>query len=207
MDVLFGRTNPAARLPVTIPNEENEVGFTEEQYPGVGAGPRASYSEELLVGYKWYAAKGVEPKACFGHGLSYTTFAYSNLTTSIAETSRRAAATAVSVEVTVTNSGALDGEEVAQLYLAFPDGSGEPPLQLRAFSKPKIRAGESAVVAFELGGDALSIWDEDAHAFYEVSGTFGVAVGPSSCDLRLKGEFESRGDGGGGGGGGGGVDF
>ncbi len=78
----------------------------------------------LFIGYRWYDAHQSEPQFPFGHGLSYTSFAYSGIT---ANTS--------AVAVTITNTGALAGSEVAQLYIAFPESAGEPPLQLKGFAK------------------------------------------------------------------------
>jgi len=78
-DVLFGHINPSARLPVTMPNMDNEVRFTKDQFPGIGHPRVANYSEELLIGYRWYDAHNISPLFPFGYGLSYTTFKYSNL--------------------------------------------------------------------------------------------------------------------------------
>jgi len=80
-DVLWGDVNPSGRLPLSMPNKDNEVQFTQAQYPGLPAdNPTvAEYSERLLVGYRWYDAHGVVPAFAFGHGLSYTTFQFANL--------------------------------------------------------------------------------------------------------------------------------
>jgi beta-glucosidase len=78
-DILMGDVNPSAKLPLTMPNIENEVNFTQSDWPGINK--VATYSEHLLVGYRWYAAHGAKPAFAFGHGLSSTTFTYSNLRT------------------------------------------------------------------------------------------------------------------------------
>eukprot|EP00937_MAST-01D_sp_MAST-1D-sp2_P003732 g3732.t1 len=182
-DLLFGRVNPSGRLPITLPNTENEVGFTPSSYPGLPAcpnktcdnGQHANYSEGLEVGYRWYDAHGVAPAFAFGHGLSFTTFTYANVT-----------ASAAAVSVDVTNTGTTAGHEVAQLYLGFPASAGEPPQQLKGFEKVRLRAGETKTVTFALDERAFSVWDAAAHAWRVVEGEFSVAVGASSRDVRLK---------------------
>ena len=186
-DVLWGRINPSARSPVTIPNRDNEVEFTVEQYPGVGEGPVSTYTEQLLVGYKWYLANDVVPLACFGHGLSYTNFNYTDLSINVPKSGD------VRVTATVTNVGKVYGEDVVQLYIMFPEESGEPIVpQLRNFTKVKLDPGKSASFSFVLDAEALSVWDDqETHGIVEQSGTFVVSLGPSSCDLRLIGAFEN----------------
>jgi beta-glucosidase len=146
---------------------------------GTGAAPcvpwRAQYSEQLLVGYRWYDAHGVTPAFPFGHGLSYTTFAYSGLI-----------ASAAGASVTVTNSGRVAGQEVVQLYLGFPEAAGEPPQQLKAFGKTiALAPGESATVTLALTEREFSFWDVDTHAWVVAKGTHKVGVGASSRDIRL----------------------
>jgi len=181
-DVLFGRVNPTAKLPITMPAYEDEDGLSPTQWPGFPdpANPRfAIYSEELLVGYRHYDALGLEPAFPFGHGLSYTTFGYSSLTV----------AAGGAVSFTMTNLGALAGAEVAQLYLSFPPSAGEPPKVLRRFRKVELQPGKSVRVAFApLKASAdMAVWSEKAHAWTVVGGDFGVLVGASSRDIRLTG--------------------
>ena len=127
------------------------------------------------MGYRWYDANGVAPGYAFGHGLSYTTFGYSNLVVS---------ATAVSVDV--TNTGAVTGAEVAQLYLALPSYRFK---QLKGFEKVTLKAGEKQTVKFPLDDRSVSYWDVDQHAWAQVKGSVGVMVGSSSRDIRLQGKF------------------
>ena len=136
-DVLSGDVNPTARLPLTFPNVENEVNFSRAAYPGVNT--ISVYEEKLEVGYRWYGAHSVVPRWPFGHGLSYTRFAYSKL---------QASASAVSVDI--TNSGAVAGAEVPQLYLGFPESADSPAKQLKGFEKVQLAAGESATVTLTL---------------------------------------------------------
>lgn len=172
-DVLFGAVNPSGKLPVTFPNIENEVNFKVDEYPGVGL--QEYYREQLNVGYRWYAAHQVTPRFAFGFGLSYTTFDLSGL-----------AITGRQVSVLLKNTGSVSGAEVVQLYLGFPPSAGEPPIQLKGFSKVFLAPGASEKVTFTLTDRDLSIWDVSTHSWTVVSGTFTVNVGTSSQDLPLK---------------------
>jgi len=176
-DILWGDVNPSGRLPLTMPNKENEIGFTTSQYPGVNG--VATYTEKLEVGYRWYDSHKVTPNFPFGHGLSYTNFTYSKLT-----------AQSKSVSFSVKNSGNWHGAEVAQLYLGFPSSAGEPPFQLKGFKKTKVLSpGETVAITLPLSDRDLSIWDVGSHGWKKVSGKFTVHVGASSRDVRLVGDF------------------
>jgi beta-glucosidase len=139
------------------------------------------YSEGLAIGYRALDAHGIAPLFPFGHGLSYTTFVYSDLTL-------RASAAPGSIEVgfTLRNSGARAGTEVAQLYLGFPEAAGEPPRLLRGFERVALAVGESRKVTLTLGPRDLSCWNPRVHARFVPSGTYTVAVGGSSRDLPLQ---------------------
>jgi len=186
-DVLFGKVNPSARLPITMPNKENEVGFSKAQFPGVRTPenplPNAFYVEGLQVGYRWYHANQVTPLFPFGHGLSYTTFEYSNIAVQKGSSDKEF----LTVSATVSNAGSTHtGAEVAQLYVTFPTLAFEPPVQLKAFVKTKALApSESQSVTFTLRKQDLSIWDEKSHLWALVAGEFTLAIGASSSDLRL----------------------
>ena len=127
---------------------------------------------------RWYQANGVKPAFPFGHGLSYTTFTYSDLT---------ADAAAGSVSFTLKNTGSRVGAEVPQLYLGYPASAGEPPKVLRGFQKVELQPGSSTTVTFLLNKYATSLWDVNVHNWAKVSGTFNVFVGSSSEDIRLMG--------------------
>ena len=118
------------------------------------------------------------------HGLSYTSFSYSNLTVDAA-----AAPPSVLVSFTVQNTGAVLGKESAQLYLGFPAAAGEPPLQLRDFASLPLAPGEAVRVDMALDARACSVWSEADYAWARVPGEYQVAIGASSRDLRLRGSF------------------
>ena len=181
--------NPSGRLIFTVPNKENEVGFSEEQYPGVDL--VSVYTERLLNGYRWYDANSVQPQFAFGHGVSYTTFNYGNLTVSAPVVGGGYIKDRVRlvVEVDLQNTGAVAGAVVAQLYLGFPTQHQQPPQLLKGFSKQFLQPGESTRVAFSIRDRDVAVWSVDASAFVLAPGTYAVHVGDSSRDIRLTGSF------------------
>jgi len=189
-DILFNVVAPTAHLPITIPNKENEMSFTPAQYPGlpITSPPLpldAHYTEGLRVGYRWYEAGGVRPLYCFGHGLSYTEFNYSDLTIQYDERHF------ISVTAFITNAGNYSSSDTPQLYLTFPRTSGEPPRQLKGFQPTQmLRIGERQRVGFALRPRDMSIWDVGSHDWkLIVNEEFTLDIGRSSCDLRLQGKF------------------
>ncbi|MET9631846.1 glycoside hydrolase family 3 C-terminal domain-containing protein [Lentzea sp. NPDC006480] len=175
VDVLSGAAEPSGRLPVTFPvNLASTPVRTPAQYPGVDGNP--DYSERLQVGYRWYDASGTPPLFPFGHGLGYTTFSYSGLVP-----------TASSVSFDVRNTGSRTGSAVPQVYVGYPSAAGEPPRQLRGFSKVTLAPGESRRVTVELDRQAFAVWDAEDHAFHVPGGEYTISVGSSSRDIRLTG--------------------
>jgi beta-glucosidase len=181
--LLFGDVNPSAKLPETFPASQKDLPTrTPEQYPGVndaGGVPRVSYSEGLLVGYRWYDAKDITPLFPFGFGLSYTTFALHGLKVQPAADRSFGA----KVHVDVENTGERTGAEVAQLYVGSPASAGEPPKQLRAFDKVTVDPGETRTAEFRLDERAFSIWDVKTHAWKVVPGCYKLMAGRSSRDI------------------------
>lgn len=202
-DVILGNINPSARISFTLPNSENEMGFTPSQYPGIGHKDhkQGNYTEGLFVDYRWYTAHNVKPAFAFGHGLSWTSFSYSDLTiapvTSSESTSSRAStglklSTKVlyQVSVTIKNSGTKHaGSEVGQLYIQFPEAANSPPLALKGFLKTnELKPGESTKLVFDVRDRDLSVW-EPTKGYKIVPGNYKIFVGASSQDLRLHGEI------------------
>src|SRR5438309_6031645 len=159
-NVLFGVVNPSGKLPETFPRAEADLPTnTPQQWPGVSVagdavGPHSTYSERLEVGYRWYDDRGIAPLFPFGHGLSYTTFSYSNLVVtwpSIPAT----------VAFDVTNTGKVGGAEVAQVYVGAPadNYAGEPRNQLRGYKKVSLAPGQTARVSLPLDARAVSYWN------------------------------------------------
>ncbi|MBO0827958.1 MAG: fibronectin type III-like domain-contianing protein, partial [Streptosporangiales bacterium] len=152
-----------------------------EQFPGVNG--TAHYSEGLDVGYRWNTAEHVEPMFPFGYGLSYTTFAFSNLTATSVLTPDQGGR--VQVGVDVTNTGDRTGAEAAQVYLSFPAAAGEPPIQLKGFQKVSLQPGQTRHLTFTLDQRAFSIWHAKGRGWTTVDGTYTVRVGDSSEHLPL----------------------
>ena len=165
-DVLFGAVNPAGRLPHT-------VYASEAQVP-----PQDEY--DISKGFTYMYVKG-EPLFPFGHGLSYTTFEYSDI---------QASGNPLKVEATVKNTGTVSGDEVPQLYLAPPNSADiRPKLLLRGFERLTLKPGESKRVVFNVPDDKLAFWNTSEKRFKVESGKWNALVGASSADIRLKAGF------------------
>jgi beta-glucosidase len=201
--VLFGHVDPGGHLPVTFPAGLSQVPApTPSEFPGTNG--EVLYSEGVDVGYRYYDATNQTPLFPFGYGLSYTSFAFSDLSVTPQEihngTSGPGPASCrcnghsgprVTVSARVTNTGPVAGSEVAQLYLGYPAAASEPPRQLKGFQKVTLQPGESATVHFTLSGHDLSYWDDAANGWVVADGQYQVYVGDSSAlaNLPLHGGF------------------
>ena len=196
-NILFGDVNPSAKLPMTFPKSDADLPHPKLIQPGPGQTGEAAvmktgeakatfsvtYDEGLKVGYKWYDAEKKPVLFPFGHGLSYTTFAYSGLqVTSGRETT---------VSFSVKNTGSRDGAEIAQVYAALPASAGEPPKRLIGWSKVWLKAGESKEVKVSVDPKYLSIYDE-ASGWKLLPGGYVIMVGGSSAELPLTQRNELR---------------
>jgi len=176
-NVLFGRVNPSGKLTVTYPvrYEDNP---TYINYPGTRT---VRYGEGIFVGYRYYDTKDVKPLFAFGHGLSYTTFLYSDL--QAAETAK--IGDPVKVSVTVQNSGERAGKETVQLYVRDVQASlARPVKELKGFAKVDLKPGESTTVQFVLDRRSFAFYDPDQETWIVESGKFEIMVGSSSRDIR-----------------------
>ena len=182
VSLLYGRANPSGKLAETFPLKlEDNPSYLN--FPGEN--DRTEYREGVFVGYRYYDAKGMEVLFPFGYGLSYTTFAYSDLELG---TDAFAEGEELSVALTVTNTGERAGEEVVQLYVAPPIGQRRRPVrELKRFTKVALEPGESARVEFSLDARALSYYEPILHEFCAESGAYGIEMGASSRDIRLQG--------------------
>lgn len=184
-DVLFGAVNPSGRLPETFPKriEDNPAYLN---YPGENG--KVYYGEGLFVGYRYYDKKRIEPLFPFGYGLSYTTFAYSNLTLNAPTF---AAPEAIRVSVDVTNTGARPGQEVVQLYVRDVEARlARPEKELKGFAKIHLQPGETRAVTFTLDLRSLAYYDPAEQGWIAEQGTFEVLIGASAADIRLTAAFE-----------------
>lgn len=208
-DVLFGKINPSARLPLSFPKRVQDIAA----YPHlVCEHGKIFYGEDLYVGYRHFEARGVEPLFAFGYvflcfcgrveaddeggdyrfGLSYTTFSLCDLKLHEVSSNGDPESFALEVSVTVTNTGPLAGTEVVQLYIDLPDaGYSTPRKQLKAFTKARdIKPGESKTVVMRLDKHAVSSWNPRGNRWVALEGEYVVWVGQSSVDLRLSQKYE-----------------
>ncbi|MBV9174797.1 MAG: glycoside hydrolase family 3 C-terminal domain-containing protein [Chloroflexi bacterium] len=175
MDVLFGDVNPSGHLPTSFPRALSDTPAFHN-YPGENGVVR--YAEGVFVGYRHYDTRGVEPRFCFGHGLSYTRFEFSNLR-AIAQ------GEAVRVSFEASNTGERDGQAVVQVYVRDVESSIErPDKQLGAFEKVALAAGEKRTVEVMLPRRAFAYWSVEAHGWVVEPGEFEILVGASSRDIR-----------------------
>ena len=194
-DVLTGKVNPSGRLPFSIPFKYEDGPIkTEAQYPGIKAEGdqfwQTHYSEGVYVGYRWYSTQEIPVQFPFGHGLSYTTFEYSNA--KAAKPSMTAAGT-LKVSVEVANTGSVDGAEVVQLYIADPEASiDRPAKELKGFEKVWLKAGQKKTVTFEIDAEDLSYFDAEKHEWVAEPGEFQVLLGSSSEDLKAMVSFQLK---------------
>ncbi|MGO4680836.1 glycoside hydrolase family 3 C-terminal domain-containing protein [Microbacterium sp. 2MCAF23] len=175
-DVLFGEVNPSGRLAETIP-------LRLEDTPAYGSFPgehgHVRYGEGLLVGYRWYDEKQLAVRYPFGHGLSYTTFAYGEAVAAVREDGD------VVVVVPVTNTGRVAGREVVQAYTSLPGSDVQrPPHELKAFASVQLAPGETASVTLRIRRSELAYWDIRVDRWIVESGAYVIDVGSSSRDLR-----------------------
>jgi beta-glucosidase len=201
-DVLTGAVNPAGKLPMTFPKDWKDVpaaqGFPgkvlepgdSDRPPPFGGAKAAEveYADGIEVGYRSLRQRPVAPAYAFGHGLSYTSFAYGALQVAPSGS----APSGWTVTLAVTNSGKVAGAEVVQLYVSAPrEGLPKPLLELRRFAKTRrLAPGESQTLSFELGPRELASFDEKAGAWVVAAGTYTLQAGASVADLRRSAPLE-----------------
>ncbi|MGB4658493.1 MAG: glycoside hydrolase family 3 C-terminal domain-containing protein, partial [Mobilitalea sp.] len=179
-DILFGKVNPSAKLPETFPLKlEDNPSFLSY----LGEGDKVEYKEGVFVGYRYYDTKKMDVLFPFGHGLSYTTFEYSNLKVSndqIKDTDT------MTVSVDVKNTGSMAGKEVVQVYVADKLSTVIRPVkELREFAKVDLAPGETKTVTFTLGKRPFAYWNVAIHDWHVESGEFEIMIGKSSRDIVL----------------------
>lgn len=180
VDVLFGRSNPSGKLPETFPLKLSD-NPSYLNFPGDGR--KVEYREGIFVGYRYYDKKEMDVLFPFGHGLSYTEFAYSNLKI---DKERFTDEESCTVSVTITNTGDRFGKEAVQLYVQDVESTVQRPVkELKGFEKIALNPGESKTVTFELGKRAWAYYDVEGHDWYTEEGDFRILIGASSRDIRL----------------------
>jgi beta-glucosidase len=181
--VLFGQVNPSGKLAVTFPKQ---LADSPAHALGDYNGTRVDYAEGVMVGYRWFDAKGIEPLFPFGYGLSYTTFEIKHLSL---PASRLRAGSDLTATVEVANTGSREGAEVVQLYVGDPSaGVPRPPRELKGFEKVSLKPGETKTVRFNLRARDFSYWDQKTGGWKIDPGVFSISVGDSSRNTPVRAE-------------------
>ena len=188
-DILSGDINPSGKLPFSIPFRLEDCAahsFGETAYPGVNG--NVNYEEGLLVGYRWHDTRGIKARYPFGHGLSYTTFAYSDLRT---DRRQYAPTDTITVTVRLRNSGKAAGAETVQFYAAQKNPRlPRPAKELKAFSKIRLEPGESRDVEVRIPVANLAYYNDTLRRWVVDADEFAIHAGSSSTDLRGKASFK-----------------
>ena len=182
--VLFGDVNPSGKLPCTFPKRlQDSPAHALKAYPGTNG--TVTYTEGLLVGYRWFDTKEIEPLFPFGHGLSYTSFKYSGLKLVSAPNSAE-----VEVEFQITNTGKRDGAEAAQIYVEPVKPSVTRPVkELKSFAKVTLKPGEKQTVSLRLDKNAFAFYDPAQKGWVAEKGDYKILVGSSSREILLHGSI------------------
>jgi beta-glucosidase len=185
-EILFGITNPSGKLPASFEKkwEDNPV---FNSYYDPNKDKRVAYTEGLMVGYRYYDTKNVEPLFPFGYGLSYTSFVYSNLQITPDATDKP---NSVRVSFDLSNTGGVAGAEVAQLYVGQAASKVfRPTKELKGFSKVYLNPGETKNVTIPLDSASFSYFKEKKNTFGYDAGNYEIQIGSSSRDIRLQGSL------------------
>ena len=195
-DILSGHANPSGKLPMTFPVSLADIGSTpnfpvDQTSENVSVATRridrgernvdfTCYDEDIFVGYRWFDTRRLPVSYPFGHGLSYTSFDYSNLKVSRSRSG-------IAVRVDITNSGSVEGKEAVQLYIAAPGaGTDRPAQELKAFAKtPLLQPGQKTTLTLTINPGDLASYDENTHQWKNQPGTYTLLLGSSSRDIRV----------------------
>lgn len=186
--VLFGDVNPSGKLPCSIAKKLEDSpahAFGIEAYPGTNG--VEVYKEGLLVGYRWFDTKKIEPQFPFGYGLSYTTFKYSNLKL---VKGNESGSTLVTAQFDIENTGNRPGAEVAQLYVHEKHPRlDRPEKELKGFTRVFLEPGEKQTISIPLSQGAFGYYDPDKKSWVAQKDSFKILVGSSSRDIHLTSGF------------------
>lgn len=186
-EVLFGKVNPSGKLPMTIPKSLNDS--PAHVYGEYGTKESVTYKEGLLVGYRYFDTKEVEPEFCFGHGLSYTTFECKDLLVSVDELTKENDFR-VSLSISVKNTGDIYGGETIQVYIKDMESSLIRPVhELKEFKKVFLAPSKEETICFELHKEAFSFYDDTKSCFVVEPGKFIIEIASSSRDVSLQAEI------------------
>ena len=181
-DVLIGKINPSGKLPFTFPASlKQSPAHALNAYPGKNL--NVKYEEGILVGYRWFDTKKIEPLYAFGYGLSYTSFNYAGLTT---DKQTYSSGDVAQVSLKIKNTGSIKGKETVQLYVSkLSSAVLRPEKELKAFTKITVEAASAANASMKLNIADLAYFNEKAGKWVIEPGDYKVSVGSSSKDIRL----------------------
>ena len=187
--LLFGDVSPSGKLPVTFGVDRSDFPATrKEEFPGVNY--EVLYTEDIFVGYRYFEHEGTDILFPFGHGLSYTTFEYSDLKLS---SDKLEGDNELTINYTLTNNGDREGAEVAQLYIRDIESNVTRPVkELKGFEKISLNPGERKNVQHTIRKRDLSYWDENESQWKAEEGEYKVLIGSSSAKIELEGSFDYR---------------
>ncbi|KAH7108209.1 glycoside hydrolase family 3 protein [Auriculariales sp. MPI-PUGE-AT-0066] len=211
VDILYGEVNPSGRLPYTIAKALSDYPAHANTSGGHNDYIAIPYSEQLLVDHRHFDAYNITPRFEFGFGLSYTTFAFSKISTAVTLKSATQLLTSkyrdwalgrtvsgigistqawihtpiAEVSFQLKNIGSVPGTEIVQLYITYPTAAGEPPQVLRGFDAVYLKVGEAKIVSLPITPMMLSVWDTNGSGWKRPSGSFSVTIGSSSRSPKL----------------------
>ncbi|WP_338731592.1 beta-glucosidase family protein [Mangrovimonas cancribranchiae] len=178
-DVLLGNVNPSGKLPWTMPVDlSDSPAHATNSFPGDDV---VKYEEGILVGYRWFDTKNIEPLYPFGYGLSYTNFNISQLKTNKSSYTEQEV---ITVEVSVENIGELDGKEVIQVYVSKPESKVERAIhELKGFAKVTVASGDKTTATVQIPVEELAFYNVDTASWEVEKGNYVIKVGNSSRNL------------------------
>lgn len=179
-DVILGNVNPSGKLPFTFPAAlEDSPAHALDAFPGDRT---VTYSEGILVGYRWFDTKNIKPLFCFGHGLSYSSFSYSRMK---AGKKVYGIDEVINLSLKIKNTGSMAGAETVQVYVSdMNPGMEKADRELKAFRKITIPAGKTVRADISINVNDLACWDEKTNGWVIEPGDYLISAGSSSRDLR-----------------------
>lgn len=188
-DVLFGDVNPSGKLPESFPKALEDC--PAHKIGEFGKTNKVTYKEGIFVGYRYYNTEGTDLRYCFGHGLSYTQFSYSNMKADVREDKDDAT---VIISLNIKNTGSMDGTEAVQLYVhSLRPSTKRPEHELKGFEKVYLKAGEERRLSITLDKEAFGYYDTSCKCFRVEPGEYEIQAASSSRDIRLTGTINLAG--------------
>lgn len=190
-DILFGDVNPSGKLPITFVKKKKDIPTTLSLWETIKKNiPQVVYVEDVFIGYRYYDNYDIEPRFCFGHGLSYTKFKYENLKLS---TTNLTGNQTLTISFDVTNVGKMKGGEIAQLYVSDKQASiPRPSKELKGFKKVFLESNQKVTITLQITKEDLSFYDETVKNWKVEDGEFEILIGSSSRDIHLSQSFNYK---------------